>query len=166
MPIISCTKKLFEISHFLEEEDPLMDDDFYKWHAHLFRMDRKNNIILMNNKTRYNITLFGLKKEHYKNFYGIFIDAISNNFKAEGVPEPTINNYLMRMNDLKFTKTYNRSVLGSITDMIKMIEFRIEDYLPVQEMNIVELNKKNNRTPILKLKEVFPIDSLRSALEI
>lgn len=166
MPIISCTKKLFEISKFIEEPDPKTDEELYKWHAHLFRMERKNNIILMNNKTRYSIILFGMKKEHYQKFNLIFKEIIQDNFRAEEIPEPIINDYTNKMKDPIYSKTYDRSVIGSMTEMIHLTGFRIEDYLPVQEMNIIELNKENNRTPILKLKETYPIDSLRTALRI
>jgi hypothetical protein len=49
--------------------------------------------------------------------------------------------------------------------MVKMTEFLIEDYLPIQEMNIIGLNKKNNHSPIVKLKN-FPDRLMKEALGI
>lgn len=37
MITISCTKKLFELSSFVEEQDTETDDEFFKWHANVFR---------------------------------------------------------------------------------------------------------------------------------
>lgn len=165
MTIISCTKKLFEVSKFIEEQDLNVDEELYKWHAHVFRLEKRNNVIVMNNKTRYSIVLFGMKKEHFQKFDHIFKETLQDNFRAEEIPESIINEYFNRMNDTKFTKTFDRSIIGSMTEMIRFTGFRIEDYLPIQEMNIKELNMENNRTPILKLKECYPIDSLRAVFE-
>ncbi|MEK4525288.1 hypothetical protein NST38_07805 [Paenibacillus sp. FSL H8-0104] len=165
MITISCTKKLFDSSSFIEEQNNELEDELYKWHANVFRMAKKNNLIIMNNKTRYCFILFGIRKEHYKNFKEIFLNALIENLKAEGISEPLINNYISNANSMKFIKTYDRSVLGSMTDMVKMTEFMIEDYLPIQEMNIIELNKINNDTPLVKLKK-FPNQFMREALSI
>ncbi|WP_339302914.1 hypothetical protein [Paenibacillus sp. FSL R5-0519] len=165
MITISCTKKLFETSSFIEEQDNELEEELYKWHANVFRMARKNNLIIMNNKTRYCFILFGIRKEHYKNFKEIFLNALIENLRAEGIAEPLINNYISKANSMKFIKTYDRSVVGSMIDMVKMTEFMIEDYLPLQEMNIIELNKMNNATPLVKLKK-FPNQFMREALSM
>ncbi|WP_433922925.1 DUF6933 domain-containing protein [Paenibacillus taichungensis] len=163
MITISCTKKLFDSSSFIEEQNNELEDELYKWHANVFRMAKKNNLIIMNNKTRYCFILFGIRKEHYRNFKEIFLNALIENLKADGISEPLINNYISNANSIKFIKTYDRSVLGSMTDMVKMTEFMIEDYLPIQEMNIIELNKINNNTPLVKLKK-FSNQYMREAL--
>ncbi|MGG4346484.1 DUF6933 domain-containing protein [Paenibacillus lautus] len=163
MITISCTKKLFETSSFNEEQDNGINDEFYKWHANIFRMAKKNNLIIMNNKTRYCFILFGIKKEHYKNFKEIFISALIENLKAEGISENLINNYISNAKSINFIKTYDRSVLGSMVDMVKMTEFLIEDYLPIYEMNIIELNKIINDTPLVKLKK-YPNQFMKEAL--
>lgn len=63
MITISCTKKLFELSHFIEEPiTTTPSDEFYRWHANVFRLARKNNMIFMNNETRFCFILFGIKK--------------------------------------------------------------------------------------------------------
>lgn len=52
--------------------------------------------------------------------------------------------------------------LGSINDMISLTECRIEEYLPTEEMNILELNQLNNRTPLLMLEKTFAINELKA----
>lgn len=163
MITISCTKKLFAASSFVEEPHNELEDELYKWHANVFRIARKNNLIIMNNKTRYCFILFGIRKEHYRNFKEIFLQALMENLKAEGISERLINNYIRHANSITFTKTYDRSVIGSMIDMVKMIEFTIEDYLPIQEMNIIELNERCNATPVLKLKK-FPNEFMKELL--
>ena len=46
--------------------------------------------------------------------------------------------------------------------MISLTEYRIEDYLPTEEMNILELNQLNNRTPMLMLEKTYAIRELKA----
>lgn len=165
MITISCTKKLFELSSFDEEPNTETSDELYNWHANIFRMARRNNLILMNNKTRYCFILFGIKKEHFKDFKQLFIKYLAENLAFEGIPNSKIKEYIENVDSIKFTKTYDRSVIGSMVDMVKMTEFLIEDYLPIKDMNILDLNKTNNHSPIVKLNS-FPDLMMREALGI
>jgi len=165
MMTISCTKKLFELSSWEEVQDTETNDELFKWHANVFRMAKRNNLIIMNNRTRYCFILFGIKKEHLKKFNSLFIEALTENLRADGFPESKIGEYLSEANKIEFVKTYNRSVLGSMTDMVKMTEFLIEDYWPIQEMNIINLNKQNNHGPLVKLKS-YPYKLMEEALGI
>lgn len=79
--IIECTKKLadtFKIE--LEDYESRSKDAFYEWHANLFTFDRRRGILLMNNKTRYCIVLYGVKLAHFKRFDEIVINAIRETF--------------------------------------------------------------------------------------
>ncbi|GGD77938.1 DUF6933 domain-containing protein [Paenibacillus nasutitermitis] len=163
MITISCTKKLFELSSWEEVQDTETNDELFKWHANVFRMAKRNNLIIMNNRTRYCFILFGIKKEHLKKFNSLFIEALTENLRADGFPESKISEYLFEANKIEFVKTYNRSVLGSMTDMVKITEFLLEDYWPIQEMNIIDLNKYHNQVPLVKLKS-YPYKLMKEAL--
>lgn len=162
MITIALTKKLFELSTLVEEQDNEEEAEFYKWHANVFRMAKKNNVIFMNNQTRYNFILFGMKKEHYKNINQLFVQSLIENLRADEVPDSKITEYVSNADAIKFTKTYSRSVLGSMTDMVKMTEFLISVY-PPHQMNIIALNQKNNRCPLVKLSS-FPERLMKEAL--
>lgn len=164
MITISCTKKLFELSHFIEEPiTTTPSDEFYRWHANVFRLARKNNMIFMNNETRFCFILFGVKKIHFQNIDEVFTQALIESLRFEKLEEELINKYVAHIDQITFTKTYNRSVLGSMTDMVLMTKLMIEDHLPLSEMNIFPLNKQLNRTPILKLKS-YPEQLMKEAL--
>lgn len=63
--------------------------------------------------------LFGIKKEHFKNFDQLFRKALVENLKADGVPDSLINDYISKVDGIRFTKTYDRSVIGTMVDMVK-----------------------------------------------
>lgn len=161
--VIHCTKKLLEYGKFpirpvAEVECAL----FFHWHAHIFMIQKRRCIILMNDRTRYSLVLYGVKKTTVGNFGETFQDALHRNWRFEGITKERIDKYITDGGKLIFAPTYNRSVLGSINDMIKLTGYRIEDYLPTGEMNILELNRLNNRTPLLMLKKTYAIDELKA----
>ncbi|OKP99796.1 hypothetical protein [Paenibacillus sp. P46E] len=121
MITIALTKKLFELSALVEEQDNEEEDEFYKWHANVFRMAKKNNVIFMNNQTRYNFILFGMKKEHFKNINQLFVQSLIENLRADEIRDSKITEYVSKADAIKFTKTYSRSVLGSMTDMVSVL---------------------------------------------
>ncbi|OKP71514.1 hypothetical protein A3842_23850 [Paenibacillus sp. P3E] len=138
MITIALTKKLFELSALVEEQDNEEEAEFYKWHANVFRMARKNNI------------------------NQLFVQSLIENLRADEFSDSKITEYVSKADAIKFTKTYSRSVLGSMTDMVKMTGFLISDY-PPHAMNIIALNQKNNRCPLVKLSS-FPERLMKEAL--
>ncbi|MCK8825659.1 plasmid pRiA4b ORF-3 family protein [Fuchsiella alkaliacetigena] len=165
MLTINCTAKLrdeldFEIEPVAEDKD-----DFYNWHANLFRFNRRKCVILMNVKSRYSIVLYGLKKNNFKDFSNLCRQAIRKNFKADKIDERYIEKYMDEIEVVKYTKTYDRSILGSMNSTKQDTEFRFKDFLPTRRMNLTRLNKANNRTPILSADIAYPIEALENAFE-
>lgn len=161
--VIHCTKKLLEYGKFpVRPVTELECDSFFRWHAHTFMIHRKKCIILMNDLTRYSMVYYGVTKTTIKNFGKTFRDALYQNWRFEGIADERIDEYITNGGEIKFAPTYNRSILGSINDMIWLTECRIEDYLPTEEMNILELNQLNNRTPLLMLEKTYAINELKA----
>ncbi|TVY10783.1 DUF6933 domain-containing protein [Paenibacillus cremeus] len=167
MAIISCTKKLFEQSGFPESPVPEVGyQPLYSWHAHFFKMGRKNCLMLMNDLTRYQVFLYGMKKAHYKSFEDLFIQSLTANLKADELPEDQIHKYISRIGAHIYTKTHNRSLIGSLNDQILIGTHWIEPYLSSEELPLIEFNRRLNRTVMLKLKETYPVEAMKNALEI
>lgn len=166
MIVISCTKKLFETSGFKTSPVPEVGyNPLYSWHANIFRIGRRNCVMLMNDLTRYQVVFYGMKKEHYNNFEQIFFENLELVMKADNFTESEINKFLGDSGKVIYTKTHSRSLLGSLKDQINMTEFMIENYLPSTDLNIVELNCALNQSVILKLKDIYPKVALKNALQ-
>lgn len=165
--IIECTKKLADAMQIkINLYNAANAGSFYEWHANLFVFDRRKGVILMNNKTRYCIVLYGIKMEHFKRFGKVVLDAIRETFLAEGFPEDTVDKYITKCGDVDYTKTHDRSVLGQMKDFDISISWKIEEYLPSENINLIELNKWVNNTLMCgSLNYVHPIDLMREELE-
>lgn len=165
--IIECTKKIADAMKInLKPYDATNADSFYEWHANLFMFDRRKGVLLMNNKTRYCIVLYGVKMEHFKRFDKVVLDSIRETFLAEGFPENIVDKYITKCGDVDYTKTHDRRVLGQMKDFDISISWQIEEYLPSEDINFIELNKWVNNTLMCgSLNYAHPTDLIREELE-
>ncbi len=162
MLTINCTGKLRkEINFEIEDSLEVKRDDFYNWYAHLITINRRKTAILMNVETRYSIILYGLKKADFEDLNQLIKDAIRDNFKAEGIKSFYIDKYMEKIEEVKYSKTYNRSIISQINNFKRYVEAWVEDFLPTDKKNMIGLGRKINRVPILKLEAVYPIEKLR-----
>ncbi|MDQ0195256.1 DUF6933 domain-containing protein [Paenibacillus wynnii] len=167
MTTISCTKKLFDYSNLPQSPVPEIGyDPLLGWHAHIYRGGKKNCLIIMNDLTRYQILLYGVKKEHFRNFEDVFLSNLEMNLKADHFSREIITDYISKLGNLIYTKTHNRSILGSINDQALISTHWIERYLPSDELNINEFNKRMNDSIILKIKESVPRIAMQNALNV
>lgn len=164
--IIECTKKLADAMKIkLNPYDATKVNSFYEWHANLFTFDRRKGILLMNNKTRYCIVLYGVKMEHFKRFNKIVIDAIKEIFLAEGFQAGIVDKYISKCGNVQYTKTHDRRVLGQMKDFDISISWQIEEHLPSENINLIVLNKwVNGNLMCGSLDYAHPIDLLRKEL--
>lgn len=140
--IIECTKKLAEAMKIkVEEYNEVDPSPFYEWHANLFLFDRRKGVIIMNNKTRYCIVLYGLKAEHFKKFDEVVLAAIKETFLSEGFGSTLVDKYISNCGVVSYTKTHDRSILGQLKEFHINLSWIIEDYIPSENINLVELNK-------------------------
>ena len=140
--LIECTKKLADAMKIkLSALEPIKRESFYEWHANLFMFDRRKGVILMNNKTRYPIVLYGLKAEHFKRFDQLVISAIEETFIAEGLPANKVKSYIAKCGEVIYTRTHDRSILSQINEFHLHISWEIESHLPSTKVNLVELNR-------------------------
>ncbi|NOU84721.1 hypothetical protein GC102_02875 [Paenibacillus sp. LMG 31460] len=165
MAVIACTKKVFDLSNFPVSPIPEVGyRPLNSWHAHLFKVGRKNCVMIMNDLTRYQVVLYGVRKEHVKDFQHLFLKNLEIVLRADQFTDQEVNLFLSNMDKLIFTKTHNRSILGSLNDQIFLTQHWIEEYLPTDELNIVDLNIMLNDSVILKLAEGYPRLALKNAL--
>jgi hypothetical protein len=166
MLILECTKKLAdELKVSLQNIIPMGSDPFYSWHANLFTYNGRKCAILMNDKTRFCFILYGLKKEHFKDFGKVVLDAMVENCTAEGFEKDIIEKYIHNSGTILYTKTSDRSTLGQMNDMVFMAtQVYLEDFLVEDKLNQIEVNKTLNRAPMVKWKYLRGFEGMKEEL--
>lgn len=162
--LIQCTKKLADSFKIQLEALPEEREALFEWHAHTFMFERKKAILLMNNATRYPIVLYGVKKEHLKNFDVLFKEAIKEVFLVQGIEAKYVEHYLLECGEAHFTKTDNRSLTGQINDFWLHISWKIEYHLESSTLHLTDLSVWAANIPCVKMKN-YPYREMMEAIE-
>jgi len=163
--ILGTTRKLMDnLKTGFQNVVVLNDKSFWDWHAHIFIYNRRKCVIAINNLTRYCIILYGLRAEHFKNFDSILLSAMRGTFIAEGFDNQKVDRYIEACGQVICTKTYNRSIIGSLNDFLYLAEYKMAE-CDLTKMNLVDLNRCMGKFVSSKLDLIFPIEMLKREFE-
>ncbi|PRR78028.1 Plasmid pRiA4b ORF-3-like protein [Clostridium liquoris] len=111
--IISCTKKLQDElgikPSLLVTENPI-----YSWHANVIMVNRRKTVVLVNDASRYNIILYGLKAKDFRNIESTILLGIHETFLSDGVNDEVIDKYMEEAGQIVFSKTQNRTLVARL----------------------------------------------------
>ena len=166
MQLIRCTAKLLKEL----KQDPVANvkpirDVMGGWHANLLRIERRKCVLVTNDKTLYTIFIPGLKKQEFIDFDEVFRQHLFKNLLHEELSQNRIEAVLDELGTIRFARTDNRSVLGSMNDLKFQLEFHIASRGGLACTPLYELNARLNRTPFSAIDNRRPIDRLSELLD-
>lgn len=166
MLTIQCTKKLLtELKIEPDKKIISICDPIFSWHSHIFLLKRKKCVIVMNNKTRFNFIICGLKKADFLNFNSVITAGIKENLLAEGIDASVTDRYLQQCDNIIYTASSDRSILSQISEMKGCIEYITEsDKAEGIETDIYKLNRWLNRFVMSKLPKLYSGETMRDEL--
>ena len=97
---------------------PLDDDPFADWSAHLFVVDRTQYIIVSNTKSLYSTLLFGKGITNDSHFIKRALGSIREFMEHDGQAFVYRRFIAPAIGTVSFAKALNRSVTGSVNDLI------------------------------------------------
>lgn len=163
--LIRCTQKLLkELKTKPTEIEPKFG---YVgcWHANLLRFERRKCVLLTNDQTLYSIFIPGLRKPDFEQFEEVFRQHLFKNLVFEEFTQKQIEFVLNEYREIKFAKTNNRNVLGSMNDLAFQLEHLIWAQGGLRNLDLLALNQELNRIPMGALKYGKSIEALRRKLE-
>ena len=134
------------------------------WFVNSFTQNRRKVLVFMEEKTLFSFIIIGVRKEHIKTLRKHFLEGLCLQLKAEGISPQAVLAFSNNETVLQYTKTDNRSKVGSMTDLINLYSAWIESAGGLSEIDVVEMGMKLNRVPQTNLKLTYAIDELRYAL--
>lgn len=157
--IIQCTKTLLEKLE-IPKSDLLSPEGYEQfpeslmgWHANMVTIHRRKVMILMNNETRYPVVINRLLKKDVSNIKTVIQEAIRVALRMEGVKESIIEDYLASAEDIRFSKTANRSMVAKMNNTVREIEMMaefldkdttIQRYISLVVSRMIQLDGPNN----------------------
>ena len=162
-----CTKKVQDFIGLKPSDLSEIEPERFvlgNWFVNSFTQNCRKVLVFMEEKTLFSFIIIGVRKEHIKTLRKHFLEGLCLQLKAEGISPQAVLAFSNNETVLQYTKTDNRSKVGSMTDLINLYSAWIESAGGLSEIDVVEMGMKLNRVPQTNLKLTYAIDELRYAL--
>jgi len=106
--LIQCTKKLLDQLN-VKPQASAEEESLFSWHANLITVNRRKTVVLVNDKNRYIIVLYGLKAKDFKKLDEHIINAIRETFHSECISDDIVDQFINHSKEIIFTKTKDKS---------------------------------------------------------
>ena len=137
---------------------PLHSNPFADWSAHLFNVERIQYIIMVNTISLYSVMTFGKGITDEDKLFERMIDALKELLQKDEFHFIWERLILPETTSVRFSKSYNRAVIGSMNDMIRCAKY----LLMYRRMSPLEISSDLNEMPMSMIEHIFPIDEFRS----
>jgi len=108
-------------------ESPLDENPYADWSCHLFTAARTQYIIMSNTKSMYSVVMFGAGITNDSTFIERAMSNIREFMEADGQAFVYQRFMVPASGTVRFAKALNRSVTGSINELIKCAEYMLAD---------------------------------------
>ena len=96
------------------------------WYVNLFRISRYKCVLFTNETTLYSLVAFRVGKSEITNLGSLFRHYLRFALKQENIPDQVIFSILQDYMDIQYAKTNNRSVVGSMNEILAEYKFRVQ----------------------------------------
>ena len=161
MVVLRCTQKLLVRLKQVGDLPPVESTTrLGDWYGNILRIGRRQHLLFISERSRLPV-VFPISE--VKRLGTVFPDAVCERLAIVGVTAEDIADERMRMSELVFGRTQNRSLLGTLNDFAFMAQS--VDARPAEPESPGELMQFLSQTPILPLGGASPIELTRAAFE-
>lgn len=159
--LIRCTQKLLS-----EIPDRLIDPSISgeSWHANLLRIDRRKCVLFTHDATLYSVFVPGLRKPEFEHLDEVFGQRLFKALLWDEFPQTQIERMLEACRTTRFTRSNNRSVLGSMNDIRFHIGVNVEHDGGLTNIDLADLHHRLNHIPMGAIGYGYPVERLREYL--
>jgi len=159
--VIRCTQKLLA-----EIPDKLVDPSAAgeRWHANLFRIERRKCVLFTHDATLYSVFVPGLTKPDFEHLDEVFGQRLFKTLLWDEFPQAQIERMLDASRTIRFTRSNNRSVLGSMNDIRFQIEVHVAHDGGLANVDLADLHHRVNRTPFSAVGYRYPVEGFQEYL--
>lgn len=137
------------------DDDTLDEDEIFSWHVNYFNYDRKTALLLMNDKTRYQIVLYKITKKDIENLEIIFKQVLAVCLLNDGIDPDIVRTYIEDLGELRIVKTDNRSILGQMKESLFDLDWIFERHPLIEYETNHWISDELNELCIVKFKDDF-----------
>lgn len=137
---------------------PLDANAFADWSGHLFTADRAQYIIVTNTASLYSAVFYGRGITDDNQFLRQALDTIREVMDDDGLEFIHRRFVAPSTGMVQFSKALNRSVTGSMNDMVQCAKFLLAE----EELSPFDIAFKLNEMPMSALKYANPREALKT----
>jgi len=162
--MIIYVSKALQDSLKIKEADinrDIVQDEAYCWHGHLTKLNGKNTIILMNDKSTYCILLRNKLPRSADKFKELVKEAVYGSLLLTNAD---FEGYFNNMSDIVFSKNHNRKILGHINEATFEASYHDDlwsDTETLQVENMIYVNRSLRR---MGKEYIEPIEEMRKII--
>jgi hypothetical protein len=157
--IVRVSAKLGKKIHLAPEKSlPADDNPFADWSTHLFSADRTQYILITNTASLYSMVMFGRGITHDGQFLDRITSYMSEFIRDNGYGFIYERLIMPSMASVMFSKALNRSVTGSMNDLVFMAKTRLVE----REVSPYDVSFWLNEVPMSYLKMGRPKDAFQA----
>ena len=157
--IVRVTAKLAKKIHVAPGQSlPADDNPFADWSTHLFSADRTQYILISNTASLYSMVMFGRGITHDGQFLDRITSYMSEFIRDNGYGFIYERLIMPSMGIVTFSKALNRSVTGSMNDLVFLAKTRLVE----REVSPYDVSFWLNEVPMSYLKMGRPKDAFQA----
>ena len=169
--IIYCSKaletalKLSKTDFATPEQLATEVNPFYAWHGHIAKVDGRNTIVLMNDKTMYCLLFRNKLPRNKDKFAELVMEALPYTFEVGNINQEEIVNYMSHVDNIVFAEKADRQITGNITRMILDMGYSWEyEWREDETIQAYEAYEQNRLLRKIGKDYIVPFEEMLKAL--
>lgn len=140
-------------------------DTFYSWHGHITKVDGRNTIVLMNDKTMYCLLFRNKLPRNKDKFTELVLEAIPYTLEVGHINAPEIAKYMSGASNIVYSEKADRQITGNINRMILDMGYSPEfEWREDETVQAYEAYEQNRGLRKIGKDYVTPFEQMLKAL--
>lgn len=156
--LLQSTKKMQDFVGVKTAEVPDETQRFQSWHANLFYLNRKKCLLLTHNESLYSLFLYNVSKKELPMLMERIEKQLKEQMRRDDFTIAQIAFVLESLDEIRYTKTSDRSVLGYMNDMSYIVKSRAAYN---ETTDALDLSRRLNSTPYKKAGFAYSLDMFK-----
>jgi hypothetical protein len=161
MTVLRCTQKL--LAELRTKPDPEVADD-PGWHANLLPIKRYRCVLFTHDETLFSFFVCRPERLDAEHFPELFGQGLFKALLRSGFSQGQVEYMLDTTREIRFAKTNNRRVLGTMNDMACTLEWTITDRGGLAAADPEDLQRLLNETPYKAIGYDHPLKRMQELL--
>ena len=140
------------------------DSTLGNWYVNIFTVDRRKAIVFVNERTLLSFIVYGINKKNIKEIKETFNRKLIQLLTIEGFNGKEVEHAIKGSEEIQFTTTNSKTILGNVTDIVNMYKYMIPYEGGLKSCNLTEIISQMNRTPQRNLNWAYSIDVVKEII--